>query len=216
MVRKIDSREHQVDTMSFSKSVDKGDKVQSLSRINDTKDKQLRFPLALKRARLAKKFKQETIAALLHVKLRTFVSWETGTRVPPIGVVALLCQLLKDEVHLDDELFITYIVDGLDHLAQAQEDAEQSIHMLAIRDHLAKVQLDDELEQDNETALSLFNDATLTEHVIREKSDQPTSQPDKNANEESLQKLFDILDVLHTHPELVTVTQDFLHEMTLE
>ena len=39
---------------------------------------QARFPLAFKRARLAKQLKQETLAAQLHVKLRTLASWETG------------------------------------------------------------------------------------------------------------------------------------------
>ena len=186
------------------------------SELADGKENQLLFPRALKRARLSKQLKQETIAALLHIKLRTFVSWETGTRVPPIGTVALLCQLLKDEVHFDDELFITYIVDGLSHLAQSQEDAEQNIQMLAIRDQLVNAQTDDEWEQNSETALSLFNNTTIVEPVLRERMVQPVAQPSGNSDEESLQKLFNILDVLHTHPELVTVTNDFLHEMTSE
>ena len=66
------------------------------------------FPLALKKARLARQLKQETLAKRLHVKLRTLVSWETGTRIPSIGIVVLLSLLLTDD--LEQKSAITALV----------------------------------------------------------------------------------------------------------
>lgn len=219
MVRKIDSRKHQVDTMSSSKSVNQ---EQSRYHVNDIEDKQLRFPLALKRARLAKKLKQETMAALLHVKLRTFVSWETGTRVPSAGTVAHLCLLLKDDVRLNDELFTAYVADDLVRQAQLQREEDQA-RLLSVRAQLTPSETNFQAEK-SELPLSLIeNKEDITKgqnainsnvHTISDVSQQ--SQPDKSSSEERLKQLFTIIETLHAHPELVAVTRDFLNELTLE
>src|SRR2546421_11318507 len=75
-----------------------------------------RFARALKRARFARGWTQARLAAQLGIPKRSIVSWETGERIPSIGMVLLLLDALfpGEELSLHRELATAYIVDDLE------------------------------------------------------------------------------------------------------
>jgi DNA-binding XRE family transcriptional regulator len=178
---------------------------------------QARFPLAFKRARLAKQLKQETLAAQLHVKLRTLVSWETGTRLPSIGMVILLSLLLTDGQGLSNDLLLTYITDDLVRQAHTQDD--DNFRALALRTLEQVSQLQTrrhEQEQGREPHLSLFGNQAGEDHQGHHRDQQGIGHQephDAGTTGDPLQQLFAVLETLHTHPELIPVVQDFLREV---
>ena len=76
-----------------------------------------RFARALKRARFARGWTQARLAAQLAIPKRSIVSWETGERIPSVGMVVLLLDALfpGEELSLHQELTAAYIVDDLEH-----------------------------------------------------------------------------------------------------
>lgn len=178
----------------------------------NTRD-QLRFPLALKRARLARQLKQEMLAARLHVKLRTLVSWETGTRLPSVGMVALLSLLLTGDLGTNNDLFLAYIADDLARQADSQEDDEFRAYVLSALQQLSQLQTRDRgQEQEGGLRLSLLGDQSGADEQARYLDDQGTQRPGETTGN-LLQQLFTVLETLRNHPELISVAQDFLHEM---
>lgn len=177
---------------------------------------QLRFPLALKRARLARQLKQETLAAQLHVKLRTLVSWETGTRLPSVGMVALLSLLLIGDLRANNDLFLAYVADDLARQADSQEDEEFRAHALSALQQLSQYQTRGRgQEQEGNLRLSLLGDQSGADEQAHHLDDQATQPPGETTGS-LLQKLFTILETLRNHPELISVAQDFLHEVVPE
>ena len=74
-----------------------------------------RFARALKRARFARGWTQARLAAQLAIPKRSIVSWETGERIPSVGMVVLLLDAFfpGEELSLHRELTTAYIVDDL-------------------------------------------------------------------------------------------------------
>ncbi len=178
---------------------------------------QSRFPLALKKARLAKQLKQETLAAQLHVKLRTLVSWETGTRIPPIGIVILLSLLLTDSLELSNDLLFTYIADDLTRQARIQDD--DNFRALALRtlEQVSQLQTrGHEQEQERELHLSLFRNQSREdrqEHLLDHQGTWQQEPQHEGTAGDPLQQLFAVLETLRTRTELIPVVQDFLREV---
>lgn len=178
---------------------------------------QPRFPHALKQARLAKHLKQETLAALAGVKLRTLVSWETGTRIPSIGIVILLLLLLTGEMAMDHEIVRTYIADDLARQASVYEDHEERARLLAAFDHFVQEHWQDEQRKQPEERdvmlLSQQGKNDKQEELPAQQEPWRRESPSGNATQDRLQQLFSVVEILHQHPELIAVTQDFLREV---
>ena len=75
-----------------------------------------RFARALKRARMARGWTQARLSAQLAIPKRSIVSWETGERIPGVGMVMLLLDALfpGEELSFQRELITAYIVDDLE------------------------------------------------------------------------------------------------------
>lgn len=177
---------------------------------------QARFPLALKKARLAKQLKQETLAAQLHVKLRTLVSWETGTRLPSIGMVILLSLLLTEDLDLSSDLLLAYIADDLARQAHTQDDEFRTLALHTLEQLSLLQTRGHDQEQEREPHLSLFGNQsredTQEDHLDQRQIWQQDHQYEGIAGD-PLQQLFAVLETLRTHPELISVVQDFLREV---
>lgn len=176
-----------------------------------------RFPLALKKARLAKQWKQETLAAHLHVKLRTLVSWETGTRIPSIGMVILLSLLLTDGLDLSNDLLLASIADDLTHQTHSQDNDDFRTLALCVREQVSQLQArGHERDQEHEPHLSLFGNQPREGRQTYHLDHQEIGQQEPHAagtTDDPLQQLFTVLETLRTHTELIPVVQDFLHEV---
>ena len=173
------------------------------------------FPPALKKARLARQLKQETLAAQLHIKLRTLVSWETGARIPSVGMVALLSQILLGSFDLESDLMLAYIADDLARQTHLQKN--EQFHQLA-RQTIEQVQTRGRKpEQQQGSGLSLFENQPGKEEQEQRKDEIKTwrqEQRDDGARHDPLQQLFSVLETLREHTELLPVVQEFLHEVT--
>jgi transcriptional regulator with XRE-family HTH domain len=82
-----------------------------------------RFARALKRARFARGWTQARLAAQIAIPKRSIVSWETGERIPSVGMVMLLLDALfpGEELSLHRELITAYIVDDLERQEQRRD-----------------------------------------------------------------------------------------------
>ena len=170
---------------------------------------QLRFPIALKQARLARQLKQETLAAQLHVKLRTLVSWETGTRIPSVGMVALLSQVLAEDFDLEHDLVRAYIADDLARQTYLQKNEQfRQLALYTLEQFQARGH---QLEQHREN-LSLPGNRR-EEGGSEQRADQVERRQQgyslDQATGDPLRQLFIVLDTLREHTELLPVVQDF-------
>src|SRR5437762_983674 len=82
-----------------------------------------RFARALKRARFARGWTQAKLAVQLAIPKRSIVSWETGERIPSVGMVMLLLDALfpGEELSFQRELITAYIVDDLERQEQRRD-----------------------------------------------------------------------------------------------
>ena len=174
-----------------------------------------RFARALKRARFARGWTQAKLAAQLAITKRSIVSWETGARIPSVGMVVLLLDALfpDEELSLHQELLCAYIVDDLER----QESRKDSEH-----------RQDDPLLQRVQRVigevLQFPKRATMAEpeprrRVVEEQGasqweEHEAPQPQQEAGVESaLEPLFTLMAQLHQHPELIPVARDFIREL---
>lgn len=171
---------------------------------------QLRFPLALKRARLARQLKQETLAAQLHVKLRTLSSWETGTRLPSVGMVVLLSQVLAESFDLEHDLVRAYIADDLARQTHLQEN--EQFRQLALRT-LEQFQARGHEPEQQRERLSLSGNRR-EERGLEQVERRQQGPSLEGTMGDPLRQLFTVLDTLREHTELLPVVQDFLEEVT--
>src|SRR5579863_4813280 len=84
---------------------------------NDSKP---HFPERLQNSRLQRGWKQARLAEELGVKLRTLISWETGERVPTVGIVVRLGALLETDLltpYIEDDLRRRYGQDAIREFA---------------------------------------------------------------------------------------------------
>src|SRR6266852_3591382 len=82
-----------------------------------------RFARALKRARFARGWTQAQLAKQLSITKRSIVSWETGARIPGVGMILLLLDVLnpEEDLSLHQELLCAYIVDDLEREAHRKD-----------------------------------------------------------------------------------------------
>src|SRR5256884_3451546 len=82
-----------------------------------------RFARALKRARFARGWTQARLATLLAIPKRSIVSWETGERIPSVGMVMILLDALfpGEDISFQRELITAYIVDDLERQEQRRD-----------------------------------------------------------------------------------------------
>src|SRR5690348_12183115 len=82
-----------------------------------------RFARALKRARFARGWTQAKLAEQLSITKRSIVSWETGARIPSVGMVVLLLDAFSPahELSLHQELLCAYILDDLEREARRKD-----------------------------------------------------------------------------------------------
>lgn len=180
------------------------------------------FPVALKQARLARHIKQDALAAQLHIAERTLVSWETGARLPPVGMVLYLSRRLLGSERLDNELMRAYVLDDLDwQLSLRQDKAIVS----DLQDALISLEQSSEAEnrqqEDQESRpLVLFeNLAATTGEGMSGKGQReghggsPLDTAGKSEGVESALSLLAVFDMLRQEPALVSVVLDFLREI---
>ena len=144
------------------------------------------FPAALQGSRLRRSLKQEALAEMLAVPLRTLVSWETGTRTPPVATVVRLSKLLGADLlhpYIHDDLIRRYGVEALADLPDA---------------------------------LPLAGEGAATPPSRPEPTPLTTDPAGTVSEDMLLQHLFQILDIFKTRPDLIAVTLDFLHSLTAD
>lgn len=176
------------------------------------------FPLALKKARLARQLKQETLAKRLHVKLRTLVSWETGTRFPSIGIVVLLSLLLTNDLEMSNDLLRAYIIDDLAHQVRLQDDHEFRERVMQVIQLLQGIPSKAN-EQRKDAKLLLADDLLHAEHHQERAEGERTlwqqQQIQEGMTEDTLEQLFSILELLRQQPALIPVAYGFLREIAI-
>jgi len=173
------------------------------------------FARALKRARFARGWTQAKLAAQLAISKRAIVSWETGERIPSVGMVILLLDALfpDEEFSLHRELITAYIVDDLERQKQRREPQRDQDDPLLQRVQRVMTQV-----------LQLPMRATqarpATENrVAEEQADdqleghEPPRHQEKADDQQTLEPLFALMAQLRQHPELIPVARDFIHEL---
>lgn len=176
------------------------------------------FPAVLKRERLALHLKQEVLAAQLHISERTLVSWETGARLPPVGMVLYLSHRLLGSERLDNELMRAYLLDDLAWQLSLQQDEAILGDLQA-----AFVSLEQSNEAQQETReerpLVLFEgsavigDGTSGKEHREGQVEALAGVAGKSGGDEAVLGLLAVLDALRREPSLVSVVLDFLREM---
>jgi transcriptional regulator with XRE-family HTH domain len=174
-----------------------------------------RFARALKRARFARGWTQATLAAQLAIPKRSIVSWETGERIPSIGMVVLLLDALfpGQELSLHRELTIAYIVDDLERQEQRRGSLRGQGDPLLQRVQrvMAQVlQLPPSAAEAGPARRSQMEEEQASEQL----NDRESSLPQEKVDEQqALEPLFALMAQLRQHPELIPVTRDFLREL---
>jgi transcriptional regulator with XRE-family HTH domain len=158
-----------------------------------------RFARALKRARFARGWTQAKLAAQLAIPKRSIVSWETGERIPSIGMVRLLLDAVfpGEELSFHRELITAYIVDDLERKAQRRDSQRGQDDPLLQRVQRVMAQV-----------LQPSMSATQARPAIGHQ--EASGQADE---QQALEPLFALIEQLRQHPELIPVARDFIREL---
>lgn len=171
--------------------------------------------------RLARRWKQETLAKHLHQRQRTVISWEAGERLPSVGIVVLLSRLLDENWRPDElmhyPLLCAYVIDDLVRLGREQTD-EQFQELARQTAHLLSLAFADRQggQENKERPVPL--EQMVPSSMGSQEQAEPLHEPDEESQlplGDRLQQLFALLDILQEHPELIPTVQDFLHEVAL-
>jgi len=163
-----------------------------------------RFARALKQTRMARGWTQAELAKQLPVPKRSITSWETAERIPSVGMVMLLLDVLtgEEELSLNQELLCAYVVDDLERQAQRQSGS--------LRERIQRV---------IGRVLQLPNKSTMTSsrsgpQVAEEKAGDHFEETHTPPPQEGdLEPLFALMAQLHQCPELIPVARDFIREL---
>jgi transcriptional regulator with XRE-family HTH domain len=174
-----------------------------------------RFARAIKRARMARGWTQARLAAQLAIPRRSIVSWETGERIPGVGMVMLLLDALfpDEELSFQRELLTAYIVDDLERQQQRREAqrAQDDPLLQQIQRVMAQVvQFPMSVTQAEPTIGLQVEEAPADEQVEEREPPRPVVPVDE---QQALEPLFALMARLRQHPELIPVTRDFLREL---
>ncbi len=177
-----------------------------------------RFARALKRARFARGWTQAKLAEQLTISKRAIVSWETGERIPSVGMVILLLDGLfpDEEFSLHRELITAYIVDDLERQEQRrdpQRDQDDPLLQRVQRMIAQVLQLPMRATQ----ARPATGNRVAEEQAVSQLEEREPSRPQEQADDQqALEPLFTLMAQLRRHPELIPVARDFIRELAPE
>jgi len=174
-----------------------------------------RFARALKRARFAKGWTQATLAAQLAIPKRSIVSWETGERIPGVGMVMLLLDALfpGEELTFHRELVTAYIVDDLERQEQRRDSQRGQADPLLQRVQRVMAQVL-QLPMSATQATPAIGHQEASDQADEQLEEREPSRPQEKVDEQqALEPLFALMAQLRQHPELIPVTRDFLREL---
>ena len=174
-----------------------------------------RFARALKRARFARGWTQAKLAAQLAIPKRSIVSWETGERIPSVGMVMLLLDALfpGEELSFQRELITAYIVDDLERQEQrrdAQRGQDDPLLQRVQRVIAQVLQLPMSATQAR-PAIGYQEASVQADEQLEER--EPSRPQEKVDEQQGLEPLFALIAQLRQHPELIPVTRDFIREL---
>jgi len=177
-----------------------------------------RFARALKRARFARGWTQAKLAAQLAIPKRSIVSWETGERIPGVGMVMLLLDALfpGEKLSLHRELITAYIVDDLERQEQRRDSQRGQDDPLLQRVQRVMAQVL-QLPMSATEARPAIGHQEALEQADEQLEERETSRPQEKVDEQqALEPLFALMAQLRQHPELIPVTRDFIRELAPE
>jgi transcriptional regulator with XRE-family HTH domain len=175
-----------------------------------------RFARALKRARFVRGWTQARLAAQLAIPKRSIVSWETGERMPSIGMVILLLDTLSPDENLSfqRELIMAYLVDDLERQEQrrySQRRGQDDPLLQRIQRVMAQVLQPSMRATQARPAIGHQEVLERTDDQLEERF---TLRPQVKVDEQQvLEPLFALIEQLRQHPELISVASDFIHEL---
>jgi transcriptional regulator with XRE-family HTH domain len=175
-----------------------------------------RFARALKRARFARGWTQAKLAVQLAIPKRSIVSWETGERIPSVGMVMLLLDALfpGEELSLHRELITAYIVDDLERQGQrrdSQRDQDDPLLQRMQRIIAQVLQFPPNASQ----ARPAIGLQEVSEQADEQLEERELSRPQEKVDEQqALESLFALMAQLRQHPEFIPVARDFIRELT--
>jgi hypothetical protein len=159
------------------------------------------------------------LAAQLHISERTLVSWETGARLPPVGMVLYLSRRLLGSERLDNELMRAYLLDDLAWQLSLRQDETILGDLRAAFVDLEQSNEAGQQETREERPLVLFESSAVIgdgtsgkEHWEGQVEALP-GVAGKSGGDEAVLGLLAVLDALRREPSLVSVVLDFLREM---
>jgi DNA-binding XRE family transcriptional regulator len=176
-----------------------------------------RFATALQQARLGARLTQEDLVGKLHVNPRTAISWETGERIPSIGMVFLLCMVFAGGSATSTEIFslellIPYLLDDLER--QKKFHQEEAFQELAARGIQRLLQVAESLPQPAQASQVI---SLLPERSARHATDTG-SKPQIGQREEEntdVEQIFTLIERLRKRPDLIPVVNEFLDQVLL-
>ena len=173
------------------------------------------FARALKRARFARGWTQAKLAAQLAISKRSIVSWETGERIPSVGMVVLLLDALfpDEEFSLHRELITAYIVDDLERQEQRRDPQRDQDDPLLQRVQRVMAQVL-KLPMKATPARPATGDRVAEEQAASQLEEHEPLRPQEKADDQqALEPLFALMAQLREHPELIPVARDFIREL---
>jgi len=174
-----------------------------------------RFARALKRARFARGWTQAKLAAQLTIPKRSIVSWETGERIPSVGMVMLLLDALfpGEELSFDRELITAYIVDDLERQEQRRDSQRGQDDPLLQRVQRVMAQVLHLPMNATQATPAIGHQETSVQADEQLEEREPPRPQEKVDEQQALEPLFALMAQLRQHPELIPVTRDFLREL---
>jgi transcriptional regulator with XRE-family HTH domain len=173
------------------------------------------FARALKRARFGRGWTQAKLAAQLAISKRSIVIWETGERIPSVGMVMLLLDALfpDEEFSLHRELITAYIVDDLERQEQRRDPQHDPDDPLLQRVQRVMAQV-------LQPPMKATQARPVKEHqVAKEQANdqleghEPLRHQEQADDQQALEPLFALMAQLRQHPELIAVARDFIREL---
>jgi len=174
-----------------------------------------RFARALKRARFARGWTQAKLATQLAIPKRSIVSWETGERIPSVGMVMLLLDALfpGEELSLHRELITAYIVDDLERLERRRDSQRDQDDPLLQRMQRVMAQVLQPSISTLQVRPAIGRREAL-EQADEQLEERELSRPQEKVDEQqALEPLFALMAQLRQHPELIPVARDFIREL---
>ncbi len=174
-----------------------------------------RFARALKRARFARGWTQAKLAAQLAIPKRSIVSWETGERIPSVGMVMLLLDALfpGEELSFHRELIVGYIVDNLERQEQRRDSQRGLGDPLLQRVQRVTAQILQLSMSDTQAGSARGHQIEKEQAGEQVEEHEPSGPQEKVDEQQALEPLFALMAQLRQHPELIPVTRDFLREL---